>query len=700
MRKPLAVILLLLRMAASGHAQDYVPPREKPLSWDAFVEAFTALAGDADDESPTDQQTLEDLYDIHCNKLNINDLHADELRSLPFLNHRQTVEMLDAMEQHRPAASMDVLASVPSVSLYTRRLLQLFCYVGPAAADRPTLANALRKSKNELILRTDIPLYTKAGHAHHPADELRRYPNRAYRGTPAYHSLRYSLATLGKLTAGVQMEKDAGERGIDYLSAYAMARRVGPVDALVVGDYRLSFGLGLVANNASAFGKSFALGLLSSMNRGIRQHATMQESGYFSGAAATLRLPRGWQASAYASRRNADGTLRPDSLGVSSLKTDGLHRTPLERSKKGNLGRTDLGCNLFWQRQYLRLAATAALTHFDTPLLPRHDTPSTRYRRYLPHGQDFGCYGLAYEYFGRGYHVKGETAASSSGGVATINVLHHFRGIHELTVVQRAYSARFVSINGRPFGENSSPQNEVGLYVGWKHRASRTLRVEGYIDGMYFPRPRHAASASSCGIDVMALAAHEGTRHATTLRYRLKSKQRDARSATNERGETEVLLSPNTVQSLRGQHVRILTDNLTLKTNLAAALVHAPRSKGKAGFGIGETVQWADTLHRRRSRHAGAFKAAASLIYFNTAGHSARLYFYEPSLLRTFGARAYHDHGMRAVLLASYPIAHRLDLIARFGHTRYFNRSTIGTGPELIPHSHRQDLELQARWQF
>ena len=87
------------------------------------------------------------------------------------------------------------------------------------------------------MLRTDIPLYTKMGFAHYGEETLAKSPNKIYRGSQPYYSLRYTFSTLNKVEAGIQIEKDVGESGIDYFSAYALVKNMGIIDRLVVGNY-------------------------------------------------------------------------------------------------------------------------------------------------------------------------------------------------------------------------------------------------------------------------------------------------------------------------------------------------------------------------------------------------------------------------------------------------------------------------------
>ena len=699
-------LLILLFLLTFGVGTSPLHAQETDTSdWSDFVENLTELFGESGDSETLSEELVEDLYEIHCNPLNLNDLDEEKLRELPFLNDIQIIDLLTYIEKHKPLLSTGELMAIRSFDYWTRRLMQLFCYAGELPLHSPTLSEAIRYSKNDLTLRTDIPLYTKMGFANYSEETLAKSPNKIYRGSQPYYSLRYSFSTLNKLEAGIQMEKDAGESSIDYFSAYVMAKNLSIIDRLVVGNYRLSFGSGLVMNSSSSFGKLMMLSSLTRMDRGIRGHSSMMESGYFSGIATTVKLTKNLRLTAFYSRRNADGTFNSDSSGISSLKTDGLHRTILEKSKKGNVRKQDFGGNVNWQWKQLRLSATVSHTNFSVPLAPKHDTAASLYRLYNATGTDFTNYSLAYSYVSRLFRLSGETASESSGGVATLNALQTEWQGNTITFIQRYYGAKYVSIIGKTFSENAQPQNELGFFLGWKRNLSRRTLLQAYFDYMHFPWLKYGVSQASNGFDFTALVQHQfSDTHSLSVRYRLKSKQKDLTWTNDNSKDTYKELGYNTTQSLRLQHQIKLTENIHLKTLLLASMLSNHAEGNRFGYGVGESLnwkfptRWIHPKNKYESIKGGTL--SINLTYFNTEDYDTRIYAYEPSLLYTFGMRSFYYEGIRTALLLQLPILHRLQLITKIGSTRYFNRSTIGTGLDQILHNHREDLQLQLQWKF
>jgi hypothetical protein len=687
------LVLTLLTLAPSA-----VAFAQEAVAWEDFVDRMAAEDHDAEGYSDI---LFDHLYEIHCNPINLNTATEDELSQLPFLTTSQCRDILFHITVNGPMRSLGELMAIESLSAETRSWLMLFCRAGETAkAPEKSFKDIIRRPRHELTARTDMPFYTKAGYADVPQSILDKSPNKVYRGNSLYHSLRYRLTASDRLDIGLQMEKDPGERGIDYINAFALVKNIGMVRKAVVGNYRISFGQGLVVNTGSSFGKLMTLGSLGRMDQGIRPHSSTAESGRFTGAAATISIGSTADISAFVSHQKQDGTFLSDSSGISSLKTDGLHRTALERSKKGNITSTVAGGNIHFSLNRFALSFTGAFTHYSAPLRPKHDTPSSLYRLYNAQGTDFAAYSASYSYTAPRISLRGETAMSGNGAIATVNSLQWTASEHHrLTAVYRNYSARFVSIHGNSFGESATPQNEHGLYLGWTTTAIANTTLETYADIVHFPWLKYQVSGSSYLFEAMAQLTHRLNKRTTlSARYKFKTRQKDFTPDGAEEGTPSQLLFHNT-HNLRLQCTHAPSKQLTLRTSLTATLKQLESLTTAKGFLISENLRWTP-----RSKQG---RAELTLTYFNTDSYDSRISIYEPSLLYSFGFRSLYNHGIRTSLLASLPLSSifsstslDLTLIGKLGNTIYFGQQSIGSGLELIPQNHRTDLQIQVRWKI
>ena len=96
--------------------------------------------------------------------------------------------------------------------------------------------------------------------------------------------MKYSFRYSDRLYAGVVAEKDAGEPfgalhnryGYDYYSFYLLLKNCGRLKALAVGNYRLSFGQGLVISTDYLMGKTIYASSFNSRSSGIKKHSSTQ----------------------------------------------------------------------------------------------------------------------------------------------------------------------------------------------------------------------------------------------------------------------------------------------------------------------------------------------------------------------------------------------------------------------------------------
>lgn len=666
------------------------------MAWEDFV---AMMMEENDEEEAVDEETMERLFELYGNPMDINTAGKEDLEVLPFLSEEDVENILRYRERNGRMESLGELMMVENLGMKEREMMRMFVKVEEGSRlnrdrqENPTLREMMRWGRHEAVWRTDVPFYVKEGYKDVAAEVLEKSPNKVYRGDKFHHAFRYAFSGAKHLLAGVQMEKDAGERGVDYVGGYVMLKDVGCVKNAIIGNYRVSFGKGLAVNSGIRFGKTMMLSSMDRMDAGITKHSSTSETGYFTGAAATIRL-KDWQVSAFGSYRKEDGTYNSSSRGMTSLKTDGLHRTQLEHSKKGNLGVTNFGGNIHWEHKGLRLSATAVATHFDIPLTPKHDTNASKYRYYNASGQDFFVGSVAYAYKYKSFHFSGETALSHTekqNGMASLNALRwRMNSSNVLTLIGRFYGAKFVSINGKSFGENSAVQNEEGIFLGWTSKSVKHMELEAYVDAMYFPWLKQNVAASSYGWEGMMQALYSARRRWSLLaRYRIKAKQKNFTYAAN--GKSITTLEYNTNHNLKLQLNYNLSSFLTMSTSATGTMIQFGTNPNETGFAIGENIRWKQPENKCRFD--------LGVTYFNTDSYNARVYHYEPSLLYTFGSTAYYDQGIRTTLLASVPIVKQsLFIHAKFGMTRYFNRDTIGSGLEMIEANHREDLQVQIRW--
>ncbi len=695
----LILISLLITQSLSGNAQaDSVLSTGSEIghvmTWEDFV---GVMADENDEDYSVDEELFEQLYELHNNPININNATKDDLMMMPFLDEGMADAVTSYVEKNKPVQSLGELMFIRQLGKRERSMMRLFFVAGETGTNGKaiTLPTLIRNTQQEVNWRSDIPLYKKAGYHPITAEEYKKSPNKVYRGDRYYHSLRYSLNSMNKVYAGVQMEKDAGERGVDYISGYLMLKDIGILKCAIIGDYRISFGHGLAINTSMKFGKAMMLSQAHRLDAGITKHSSTTESGYLTGAAATINVGKNVQASAFASYRNADATFNSNSQSVSSLKTDGLHRTKSEHDRKGNLGMTTYGGNIHWSNESLQLSATAVINHLSAPLAPAHNTQSTLYRLYNAHGTDFAVGSMGYSWHNKKITLTGETAVShndSANGMASVNTLRwNLDDYNTLTLTGRYYEAKYVSPNGKAFGENPTPQNEEGVLIGWTSNTFRNLQINAYADLMHFPWMKYQVSGSSYGYEGTVQAEYSPRRRWSFLaRYRIKAKERDFKYRAY--GKDVMRLMFKTSQNIKLQANYEASSSVTLRTSATGVTTHHG-NKDEMGFAISESVNWKSPQSK--------LHVSATVTSFNTDSYDTRIYSYEQTLPHALGFTSYYYKGIRTTLLADIPfMKDKLHITAKIGCTKYFNRDNISSGTEMINANHREDMQVHLRWRL
>lgn len=651
--------------------------------WEPALEAITT---DDDFDEGFGEANYDVLTELMASPININGGSRKDLLGLPFLTERQVDDIGKYIYVYGPMHSPSELMMIESIDYQTLQLLLPFIYFGDAPEEHSaSLGQLLGPAKHELTVFVNVPTYTRRG------DE------EAYLGSRYKHWLRYNLWMGGHVQAGFSASQDAGEpffkgrnsRGYDFYSGYVMMKDMGMVETLCLGTFRLSSGMGLVANSGFSLGKSSALQSFGRQASGLKGYSSRSEGNYFRGAALALNLSGSARLTGFVSHKKMDATLNGDSTAATLLYT-GYHRTETEMAKKHNTSLAAAGLDLSASMGNFTLGATAIYSHLDRRLAP---SQTALYKRYYARGQDFLNMGVNYSYVSPLVAVRGETAINRHGNLATLNLLTiHCSTALNLMLLQRFYSYKYTSLYASSFSEGSRVQNESGVYLGLSWKYGRALLLNFYADYAHFPFARYQVSSPSDAFDTMlSLAVYKGN---WTLkgRYRLHLKQKDY---TDGDGTTTLVNRLEHKMRLSAEWKR---GSLSAQMQVDASMIDigyppAAADDGPSrGIMIGGLLGWKPEL-------GGARKLSLTLSgkYFTTDDYDSRLYAYESGMLYTYSSASYYGHGIRYAAMAKWEPSRMLMLAAKVGVTDYFDRQTIGTSYQMINASSKCDIEIEAR---
>ena len=377
-------------------------PRDSLLgreAWAAWIEDQQALGALEEDEAGQ----LYALYErLRLAPLELNTLHEEELRQLPFLSGYQIYQLLRFRSDQGQLLSLGQLSLVPGWDAATLRLFV------PIAVCRP----APRLGSLGLIEgRGQLELGYRRREGQRPRAGQLGAEDAALLSAYYQRQERLQLYVAGAKGYGEPWSW-RGRRGFDSYNLSLRLGREGLLRQLVLGDYRMARGMGLVLGQGN-----YPLGLRSyrpRLGRGLRpvQHATEQR--FARGLACVLAPMRGWELGFGASLRALDAKGREASSRL-QLSEAGWHRTEAEQAHRGALEERMLAGWLQYSHGRGALAVQAAYLDWgdkELQLLP--SVPELGARRRLVLGS------LSYHWQSpqAQLRLEGELAYQSGGGWA------------------------------------------------------------------------------------------------------------------------------------------------------------------------------------------------------------------------------------------------------------------------------------------
>lgn len=646
---------------------------------DNWTDYLNEMASETEDEEQA-EILYADLSYLSEHPYDLNSVTFEQLKRLPFLSDVQIENLLNHRLRYGRMVSVYELKNVESMDLQTISLLLPFVYIGDKTVDKRKISfdNLLKYGSNELQIRYDQCFQQKKGYQAYSDSVLQRYPNRKYLGEPFYHSIRYVYDFDERIQLGFSVEKDEGEpflnqthQGYDYYSGYILLKDLNKwLKTMVVGDYKVSFGQGLVVSNDFILSRTAAVTNGERRSYGFRRHYSTNENDFFRGAAATMAIAK-VNVSLFYSHKKMDASV--DSMNIRSLKTDGLHRLPREREKMNLVPMQTVGANVRYVSPDLCIGMTALSYSFGRFEMQPDPKP---YNLFYFRGSKNTDVSVDYLLKNRYIKFFGETAISSNKAIATLNGLQ-LTPVSYCTflLLQRYYDRRYQAFYGRSFGQSSTVQNEQGVYLGMQWTPVARWKFSAYADFFRFPWIKFDTSSPTEGKEWMIQTDYtSGKTMAFYIRYRQKQREKSKQ------------------QRLRYQLLVNASESLQLKTSLDGTLFNVENNRSK-GFMIAQSIGWRPVSE--------LFQSDMYVAYFRTDDYYSRITSYEKNILYAFNMPSFYGRGVRAALSLRWNCFHnRLSFSVKYANTWYFDRDKIGTDSEEIAGKRKSDLYALVRWKF
>jgi hypothetical protein len=628
------------------------------------------------DESEADNSELLDQVEwLQEHPLDLNKASAVEFSSIPQLSSAEISAIVNYRKLIKRFTSVEQLSMMPDGGEEILRKVRPFVVVEGAAEQG----------------RTDIALRTRALRDLQPRKGFRE---NSFAGSSLKNYERLTLTPGQQVQAGVLFEKDAGERTSDgFISGYLSVSDWSFISRLVVGDFIVEAGQGLVLWRSSALSKgSEAITVAKRNALAIQPYRSTDEFHFFRGGALTSEFAMGEQTvavSVFASRRSLAATATESS--VSSFYEEGLFRTESERARKNALveklvgGRVEVRSGNDWN-----FGGSFYRSTFDKPIVAQRVFEFSG-RTAMAGGIDGemrfgGVVGSASHVTLFGELARSEGVAGVAGAVLS------FGRRTNVAALLRSYSPRFVSLHANGFGERSDTKNERGFYIGAEAEISRGFRLTGYLDHYAFPWRTFSTPLPASGRDILVQCDASLTRTLDlVLRYSHK-KQESSESSTDSLQRSIRPMVDRHQQKLRLTATLQAGKNLRLKGRAEATTVTYPLlERSEKGFLFYQDIQ------HKLSR---SFTLEARLIFFHTDSYDSRVYEYENDLRGVFANLALYGKGWRWYLLMRWRVADIISFSAKYAETRKEGVASLGSGlTEILGDvDNRIGVQVEINW--
>jgi len=662
------------------------PPKTE-IDIQSFVEEYFATQ-DAD-------VNYEDLYEsffmLYSNPMNLNTASPEQIRSLNVLSEAQINALSNHINSSGNLLSLYELQSIQYFDQATIDRLLPFIKVDNVIDNRTLWQRIRAEENNYLIIRYEQNLQTRKGFI----AKNDTIPAK-YMGDQGKYYTRFRTNHFNDYSIGFTMEKDAGEQfawdpskskyGSDFQSFHAQVQNKGIFKNLIIGDYQMQIGQGLISSAGFSIGKGAeTINTVRRNHLGLRPYTSVVESGFFRGAAATV-THKSLDITAFYSTQKRDAILRTDTVEqedfISSLQSSGLHRTVSELEAKNNINEQVIGTNILHtsRNNQFQFSMTGIYTQYEVPL-----NVTRRYYNQFDFSDDRNLViGTSTSYQWNNFSFFGEAGRSQSGGIGALGgLLASLTPKLDFSFLLRHYDTDFHSFYGRAFGESTINKNENGTYWGIKYKHSRKTTFSAYYDRFRFPWLKSGIKAPSNGYEYLMRLQHKPSK--TVNLYVQYREEQKSKSELDEANKVDILKVGTKRNLILNADYRS-NAFLSMKTRFQMSRYHFD-TQSTQGAALIQDV----------SLKRGKFTVSGRYALFQTDDYENRQYVYEKDVLYAFSIPAYSGRGSRNYLLLQYKHNRNWHFWIRYAVTHFRDRKKISSGSEEIDGNTNSAIKLQLR---
>jgi len=629
--------------------------------------------------------------------INLNEANENELKELKLLSNPQIENFLRYRQLLGSLISIYELQTVPGWDVALIKSLLPYVVVTDTKNLLVNFGSRFYGGSQSLMVRYGKVMEQAKGYQP-PATEKSSH----YLGSRDAFFIRYKYNYNNLLQFGIAGDKDAGEQffkgsqknGFDFYTVHFFAKDIGKIKLLALGDFTVNLGQGLVQWQSLAFGKSASVLNIKRDAQTLRPYNSSGSYNFHRGAGCVIENNH-WSLTSFISFRRLSGNIvqDEDDEHISSFQTSGYHRTPAELSDKNSMRQIAGGASIKYKQYNWHIAANAVLYRFSKEF-QKEDKP---YNLYALNGKNWSNASVDYSYTYRNMHLFGEIAADKNSKFALVQGLLLSLGAKaDAAFLYRNISKAYQSLYSNAFTENTSPNNERGVYAGISLKPFSTIRIDAYADAFSFQWLKYLVDAPSRGNEYLLQLTYLPNKRTTFyLLYKTKTKQKSTLSDNN----AAKVLTDLPQSNFRIQSSTKVNEKFSLSNRAEAIWYDNNGHLKEQGF-----LMFAQGDYKPSKIVSGNLR----LQYFETNGYNSRLYAYESDLLYNYSVPQFFDSGFHYYLNCRINVASLLKVKKQYdincwlkwSQTIYSNKQSIGSGLDVIAGNKRSEVKAQIIMEF
>ena len=601
----------------------------------------------------SDQSDLiESLMEFEKNPININTATMQQLSILPWITPSVAKNIVDYRSKHGNFKDIVELMNVSDITADLINILKNYISAEEQKTDK--IFELKQRSRVNRKIEKSIG-----------------YKNGDYFNSPNKYYNQFKATLFKNYNIGLVLEKDSGEKSLNDLTLYYfMYQDLSKRNKVVLGNYRLEIGQGLIFWNPYSYGKgSSPIYSAIKRERGLLNYTVVDENASLFGAAVQICL-KIYQLILFYSNNKLDATLNSQGI-VENISKTGYHRTSNELAKKDILNEKLIGSRFVlspWEN--FCIGGTFYRTLYNKPI----ENADVVRNRFDFRGKENYVVSTDIKLRHNNIYFFGEAGQSQNKGWAAIFGVNFSVKPINILLLYRNYSKDFQSLHGSAFGEKGGvPQNEQGFYTGIRYKIFSNTNISFYYDIFKYPWRTYLENMPVAGSDLLFQVDQKISRK-LKLTFRLKNKKREKNIKINDLYQrlTSVYDTENKL-NLRFQIEYVPISNLKLRGRVEKCNLKFTR-KGKG------LLLYQDMRYQIKNKMNMYFR----LTFFDTDSYDTRLYQFENDLPYVLTNQMLYGKGSRWYICILYNIFDIMKLGIKYTATNYENVNSIGSGNDII----------------